>query len=237
MINEKCKKVNNDAYKSLGFSAQREYPNEEFLRFLGRNYKGETNKKFLELGSGSCSNLWAVAKMGFDAYGIDLADECIELGHKMLEKWGTKANLSAMDMTKLDFKDNEFDCVFDVFSMYSINYDGFEKCIKEISRILKPGGRFFSYHPSTGSDAFINYFPAEKIDEYTLNEIKREDSPYYPHKCPFRFVEKYDFKAKLEEAGFEVNYLETVTKTYSQFHIQNNKKENMEFVIIEAIKK
>ena len=62
-----------ESYKSRGFKAQRRYPNEELLRFLGVNFSNndvESRKKIkvLEVGCGSCANLWMVAKEGFDAY-------------------------------------------------------------------------------------------------------------------------------------------------------------------------
>jgi len=73
------------SYKSHGLGAQRRYPNEEMLRFLGRNLfkiPNESRKetRVLEVGCGSCSNLWVVAKEGFDAYGIDFSSESIALG-------------------------------------------------------------------------------------------------------------------------------------------------------------
>jgi len=73
------------SYQSLGLEAQRRYPNEEMLRFLGCNlfkipYESRKETCVLEVGCGSCSNLWVVAKEGFDAYGIDLSSESIVLG-------------------------------------------------------------------------------------------------------------------------------------------------------------
>ena len=65
----------NKSYEKSGFNAQRKYPNEELLRFMGRNYfylprKKRGNIRILELGCGSCANLWMVAKEGFSAHEI-----------------------------------------------------------------------------------------------------------------------------------------------------------------------
>ena len=38
--------------------------------------------------------------------------------------------------------------------------------------MLKPGGRFFSYIPGAKSDALINYAPAKKIDDWTLDGLE-----------------------------------------------------------------
>ena len=62
-----CLKWYEKSYTQKGFGAQRRYPNEELLRFLGREFFSKTernqrkNIKVLDLSCGSCSNLWMVA--------------------------------------------------------------------------------------------------------------------------------------------------------------------------------
>ncbi|MCP4050810.1 MAG: class I SAM-dependent methyltransferase [bacterium] len=91
---EIVKQYYEDSYKEKGLNAQRLYPNEELLRFFGREFfsKIDRNKrghiKVLELGCGSCSNLWMVSKEGFDSYGLDLSEEAVNLGQEMLSYWG-----------------------------------------------------------------------------------------------------------------------------------------------------
>ena len=47
----------------------------------------------MEIGCGSCSNLWMVSKEGFDIYGLDLSSNALSLGEEMLQNWGVSANL------------------------------------------------------------------------------------------------------------------------------------------------
>ncbi|MBU1055042.1 MAG: class I SAM-dependent methyltransferase [Proteobacteria bacterium] len=230
--NDHCRSWYEESYSDAGFKAQRLYPNEELCRFLGREYflktaKAERNQvRILELGCGSCSNLWMIAKEGFDAYGIDLSSEGVYLGRKMLECWGVEAQLDLGTMSELPYETNFFDVVVDVFSSYCLCEEELHRCISEISRVLKPGGNFFSYTPGAKSDAFINPFPANKIDDWTLDGIRREDSPYYGNFYPFRFIAPQNYKTLLEKNGFKVSYLETVSRTY------NNMQEYFEFVTI-----
>lgn len=220
------------SYKQEGFGSQRLYPNEELLRFLGREFFSKTKKqerkniKVLELGCGSCSNLWMVAKEGFKTYGIDISKRAIELGQLMLDHWKVRANLTVGDITELPYKNDFFDVVFDVVSIYCLPQKQFNICLDEVRRVLKPKGKFFSYSPSTNSDAFKNYKPSKKIDEFTLNGIKRKDSPYFGNDFPFRFINPEDYKRILEEKGFIIKYLERVSRTYHQM------KENFEFVTV-----
>ena len=79
----------------------------------------------------------------------------------------------------------------------------FDSFLDEVSRVPKPVGRFFSYHPSQNSDAFRDSGPARLIDASTLDGIRRPTSPYYPQDYLFRFVEPDEFAAKLKGRGFK----------------------------------
>lgn len=153
-----------ERYKKYGPGSQRNYPNQEFVRFISRNYfkiPFEERKaiKVLEIGVGAAGNLWFVAKEGFDAYGLDEAETGVKLGHEVLAKWGTEANLFVGDMRHLPFDDGMFDVIYDVASLQHVSDKA--QVLKEVYRCLKPGGRFYSYHLHTdttlvfGSDPYM----------------------------------------------------------------------------------
>lgn len=133
----------------------------------------------MEVGCGSCSNLWMIAKEGFQAQGIDFPKEAIKLGNLMLKKWTTNAELKIGSMCTIPYKNDFFNAVVDVFSSYCLCINDYIKFLKEVKRILKIEVNFFSCTPSTNSDAFKNFKHTKKIDEYTLDGIKRETFPYY----------------------------------------------------------
>jgi ubiquinone/menaquinone biosynthesis C-methylase UbiE len=222
-------------YATKGFAAQRLYPNEELLRFMGRNFfhlnKNERKKiKILESGCGSCSNLWMVAKEGFDAYGIDFSPHAIKLGKKMLKKWNVKAHLNVANMLHLPFNDNFFEVVLDVFSANCLVLKDYEIFVSEVSRVLKPGGLFFTYTPSVNSDAFKNIGNARKLDKFTLNGIHRKSAPFYGHFHPFRFDSLSELKKVYLKYGLNIRYAEKITRTY------NGGKEKFQHLSIEALK-
>tara|TARA_B110000014_G_C20114456_1_gene588124 strand:+ start:1014 stop:1733 length:720 start_codon:yes stop_codon:yes gene_type:complete len=223
-------------YKAYGLDAQRRYPNEEFLRFMGRNFfsipiKNRNNIRILELGCGSCANLWVVSKEGFLAYGIDLSQQAIMLGDLIMKEWGsTDYILKPGSMIEIPFDDSYFDAVFDVFSSYCLVKKDFRLCLKDVCRVLKPGGLFFSFTPGKRSDSFKDIGNSTLLDDSTLNGITRKDSPYPNNNYPFRFISESEYKEELEKFNFKVRYLESVNKTY------NNFKENFEFISVEAKK-
>lgn len=225
-----------NAYASEGFKAQRLYPNEELLRFLGRHYFSRVARedrkdiKILELGCGSGANLWMIAKEGFDAYGIDLSQSAIDLAQQMMDHWQTQATLVQGSIDDLPFEDGEFDVIVDVFSANCLPEKDFSVCLSEVYRCLKSGGRFFSYCPSVKSDAFKNHAPAKLVDDWTLNGIFRQDSPFCGQDYPFRFTSSEHYQQQLSTAGLDTDYLETVGRSYSNQH------EYFEFVVIGGYK-
>lgn len=227
-----CRNWYEKSYSEKEFGAQRTYPNEELCRFLDREYLSRTQRgarkriRILELGCGSCPNLWMVAKEGFEAHGIDLSPTSLELGGQMLQFWGVQAELKEASMTYLPYEDDYFDLVFDVFSSYCLCERDFSTCLDEVHRVLKHGGSFFSYSPSINSDAFKNHYPASKIDEWTLDGIKRKSSPFFGNDYAFRFISPEHYRSVLEVRRFCVDYLETVGRTY------NLMSEYFEFVTV-----
>ena len=207
------------AYASLGFAAQRRYPNEELLRFMGRHFFGieraqRASMKVLELGCGSGANLWMIAREGFQTYGLDLSPEALRLCKIMLESWGEIASLEAGSILNLPYASDMFDAVVDVFSTYCVNEVEFRKCLDEVARVTKAGGLYFSYSPSKNSEAFQTYQPATKLDGSTLNGISRPTSPYYGNSYPFRFISQEEYADLLSSRGFRVISSERIGRTY-----------------------
>ena len=155
-----------------------------------------------------------ISKEGFDSYGVDLSDKALGLGKEMLDNWGVGATLQQGSFLNLPYEDNTFDVVVDVLSMYCVNHNEYLIGIKEVYRVLKKKGIFFSYTIGQDSTVFTNYQPAIKIDNYTLNGIFRENSPFSGNHYPFHFWNMEDYKNTMTRIGFNVNYLESIKKTY-----------------------
>jgi SAM-dependent methyltransferase len=221
------------SYKAAGIDAQRRYPNEELIRFLARNYFKLTRDErarisILDAGCGSCSNLWAIAREGFDAHGVDISPEAVRLGRRILAEWGVQAELGVGDLLRLPYENEYFDAVVDVFSSYVLNATQSKDYLREVVRVLKAGGRFFLFTPSVGSDAFRNHAPATKIDEFTLNGIHRKNSPYYGNFYPFRFSEVASLQKLVHELGLETESVELTSRTHNQM------AESFQFISLEA---
>jgi SAM-dependent methyltransferase len=237
-----CQKWYDESYGKLGINAQRRYPNEELLRFMGRHYFSvpkhlRSHIRILEVGCGSGANLWMLAKEGFDAHGLDLSSNGIGLCVQMMGNWGAEGKLRVGDMSAPEYPTNYFDAIVDVFSSYCLPEKQFSSFLTHVWRMLKPGGRFFSYHPSKNSEVFKEAVGREVqtnedlfVDRSTLNGIQRKGAPFYGNKYPFRFISPEEYRDELESRRMVVSYLEKVGRTY------NDASEYFEFVVIEGEK-
>ena len=230
-----CKAWYDQSYSHSGFAAQRRYPNEELLRFFGRHYfplppEQRRLTRALEVGCGSGANLWMMVREGFDAHGIDLSAEAIRLCQILLQG-GPGARLSVASMTACPYRAVGFDIVADVFSSYCLDEMAFATFLDEVSRLLRPGGHFFSYAPSKNSDLFKKPGPARRIDASTIDGIRRQGAPFYGNFYPFRFIAGDEYEAALGRRSLQTIYNERVGRTY------NNGTEYFEFVVVVAQKK
>jgi len=100
-------------------------------------YKG---KKVLEIGCGLGTMLMNWAKNGADCTGVDLNPTSVDQSKKRFELHSLTANICLEDANQLPFKDNQFDYVWSWGVLHhSPNLD---ISIKELVRVLKPGGGF-----------------------------------------------------------------------------------------------
>ncbi len=123
------------------------YPCEEVIRITAQNfYKFKNRKyiKFLDLGCGGGATTWYLAKEGFDVYGIDGSPSAIKQTYNYLQKENLKATLKVSDFVHIDFENNTFDAVYDLGAIQHNKMNDIKKIYKEIVRVLKPKGLFFS---------------------------------------------------------------------------------------------
>lgn len=236
-MKESTREFYENAYAREKLNAQRRWPNEEFCRFMGRNFfpkagSERASTRILEAGCGAGANLRLLAEEGFDAYGIDLSREAVGLVPLLLGALeGKRCEAVCGNMMELPWPDGHFHAVVDVFSTYCLDEADFAVFANEACRVLAKGGIYFSYTPSKGSEAFRHYSPAKKTDGSTLDGIRRESSPFYGNFYPFRFMDAEDVRKYFDKGRFEVRYMEKVSRTYSHMG------ESFEFLVFEAEKR
>jgi ubiquinone/menaquinone biosynthesis C-methylase UbiE len=101
-------------------------------------------KRVLDLGCGAGRNLLFLAKAGFDVVGLDAAPEGLKLLRQKLTEQRLSAELRKGSFFEpLPYPDSSFDAIISVQSLQHGREEDIKKAIKEIERVLRPGGLFF----------------------------------------------------------------------------------------------
>jgi ubiquinone/menaquinone biosynthesis C-methylase UbiE len=95
-------------------------------------------KKVLEVGCGTGSLLTEMLKRGYKAYGVDASQPMLNQAYKKLAKAGFSGRVLKAKAQKLPFPDESFETVVSTFpTHYILDIES----LKEITRVLYPGGR------------------------------------------------------------------------------------------------
>ena len=95
--------------------------------------------RVLEIGCGMGTDGAQFAKAGGVYTGVDLTEAAIELARKRFELFGLKGTLQVADAENLDFADESFDIVYSHGVLH--HTPDIAAAVREIHRVLKPGGR------------------------------------------------------------------------------------------------
>ena len=95
--------------------------------------------KVLEIGCGLGTDGAQFAKAGADYTGVDLTEAAIGLARKRFELFGFKGKFQVADAENLEFPDASFDVVFSHGVLH--HTPDISAALREIHRVLKPGGR------------------------------------------------------------------------------------------------
>lgn len=99
-------------------------------------------KRVLEIGCGRGVGMEILLSLDADhVTGFDLDPRMVALAAQRLTKYGERARVFVGDAEAIDAPDASFDAVVDYGVIHHI--PGWQKALKEIARVLKPGGTFY----------------------------------------------------------------------------------------------
>jgi ubiquinone/menaquinone biosynthesis C-methylase UbiE len=135
-------------------------------KYLVDRFQLEKGSKVLDVGCGRCEVLESFYKLGFDISGVDASERIRGFVPNAISK------LEILDFSKesLPFNDNEFDIIF-TKSVVEHIYDP-THLMKEVIRILKPGGIFISLTPEWASQMKTFYDDPTHVHPYQPKGLK-----------------------------------------------------------------
>jgi SAM-dependent methyltransferase len=114
--------------------------------------------RVLDLCCGAGRHLHAMRDAGLDAFGLDLSIDLLDAGR--LQDYAVRA-----DARRVPFADTQFDVVTNLFSSFGYFEEDADqlRVLKEIHRVLKPGGRLILDHMN--ARVAVRELQAETVDE------------------------------------------------------------------------
>lgn len=131
----------------------------------------------LEIGCGQGYGLELILEQ-FGAsrvMGIDLDARMVRLAEKRAARFGERITVVEGDATQLPLRDCSFDAVFDFGIVHHV--PAWRDAIREVARVLKPGGIFYFEEVSRQAlDRWVYraLFEHPKEDRFTMTEFARE---------------------------------------------------------------
>ena len=142
--------------------------------------------------------------------GIDISDGMLEMGRKKTAKLGLQSNIELLkgDCEAINFSDNSFDAVTVAFGVR--NFQHLETGLKEIKRVLKPGGKLVVLEFSKPKLPFVRsvYNFYMKIITPNMGKIfsKNRDAYQYLDESIKKFPEGKNFTGILDNLGYKKTY-------------------------------
>jgi len=114
-------------------------PDEEVLNFVAL-LKRNRAKRILDLGCGACRHIIYLALKGFEVYGSDFSLKALKICQERLKERKIEAYIKAEDVSLLGYRNECFDAVICLNTIYHNTLKGIKRTIAEIQRILRNRG-------------------------------------------------------------------------------------------------
>ncbi|MFN3199631.1 MAG: class I SAM-dependent methyltransferase [Bradymonadia bacterium] len=152
-------------YASETGAHKNQYPTELVIGYVMRNYRQPVvdGRKLscVDLGCGWGNNLKFLKERGFDAWGIDFSQTAVDHIKADITEQAVCGHFKA-----LPFEDGQFDFAIDKSAIQNNSVEDIALTMKEVHRVLKPGGGFFSMIIKEGNSGFFtSYLTEEQVRE------------------------------------------------------------------------
>ena len=148
-----------------------------FLRWLKKEHKkaGEPldmeETRVLDLGSGTGRNSYYFAEHGAQVVGLEFSPHALELAQKIARHGDMVIEYRLQDIaTPYNLSDASIDIALDVTTSNSLSDAGRGVYLKELNRVMVPGGYLFlralSFESDTHAKELVKRFPGPDPDTY-----------------------------------------------------------------------
>jgi ubiquinone/menaquinone biosynthesis C-methylase UbiE len=132
-------------------------PERKIRQKLMHEINPEAGEHILEFGFGTGSNLIIISKSRPDAIytGLDIDPKMKTIAQKRFQKNSISASLELYNGDRFPFEDESFDKVFSCLVFHQLDRSIKENCLRELYRVLKPGGKLIIADFGKASSIFM----------------------------------------------------------------------------------
>ena len=147
--------------------------------------------------------------------GIDISTGMLSLGNAKISKLGLQDTIELIegDSETINFPDASFDAITVAFGVR--NFENLEKGLKEMLRVLKPGGRLvvleFSKPKQVVVRAFYNFYMKFFASNVGKMISKNDEAYKYLNDSVQQFPEGRRFTSILNSVGYHTTSVKTLT--------------------------
>ena len=183
-------------------------------RILVKVIPEKNNLKLLDCATGTGQVIFSVMKQHHNAVdqyvGIDLSKNMMTIAKEKKEKllYKHKIDFNIADAQQIPFEDNSFDCITMAFGIRNVT--DYKVCLKELYRVLKPGGKALIMEFSLPKNKVIKaiyllYF--RKVLPFVGGFLSGDLSAYrYLNTTVESFPYGSRFKDSMTQMGFKASY-------------------------------
>jgi ubiquinone/menaquinone biosynthesis C-methylase UbiE len=139
----------------------------------------------VDLGCGSGAFSAVLAKKGYQVTGIDLSQGMIALASKLFPHRGCGPKFSVGDVEQLPFADASLDGVMMSGLLHHLPDPSL--CIRELMRVLKPGGIFMAFDPNR-ANPFMYLYRDRTSPFYSCKGVTENERPVLARELASRFT-------------------------------------------------
>ena len=154
-----CRRAWNQIYRE-GRRVEATLNVDENLPSIAEFLKRRGVRKVLDLGCGAGRNAIYMARRSFEVYGIDISDEGVKVAKRRIASGEPYVHLKLGSMFSLPYRDDSFDAAISITVIHHGRLKWIKRTIRELKRVLKPGGLIFVTVPKMRLDKDI---PKERM--------------------------------------------------------------------------
>jgi len=163
--------------------------------------------RILDIGCGVGTFAFHACRLGAECVGIDYSPESVKVARELCRRFQKRAQFLVADACHVPFPDRSFDAVVAADFIEHVTLNDKDTILKEIKRVLKPGGTVVIYTPNGIREKIGEFY--WRVRHFLFKDAVPGTDLH------FGLTNKFEFHRLLRDNGFRFRlYYHDVTRPY-----------------------